>query len=87
MRPLGLGAALVLALVVVVVSATRLGVSQGPGPDNFEHWLRFIQPSPEERAWEAIGWRNELGPAMEEARRLGRPILLWTMDGHPLACT
>ena len=36
---------------------------------------------------ERIGWRNEFWPAVEEARRLGRPILLWTMNGHPLGCT
>ena len=58
-----------------------------PGPKNFESWIEFIRPSEKELAWEKIGWRNQFWPAVEEARKLGRPILLWTMNGHPLACT
>ena len=58
-----------------------------PGPDTFQQWGEFIQPSAQELSYERIGWRNKFWPAVEEARRLGRPILLWTMNGHPLGCT
>lgn len=53
----------------------------------FPRWLEFIRPTEAELAYERIGWRNALMPAVEEAKRLGRPILLWTMNGHPLGCT
>ena len=52
-----------------------------------DRWLNFIRPSKKELAYEQFGWRNRFWPAVEEARRLGRPILLWTMNGHPLGCT
>lgn len=55
--------------------------------DSFREWLEFISPSEDELAYETIGWRNAFWPAVEEARKLGRPILLWTMNGHPLGCT
>lgn len=54
---------------------------------DLERWLEFIRPSKAELAWERIGWRSRFWPAVEEARELGRPILLWTMNGHPLGCT
>ena len=57
------------------------------GPENFAAWAEFISPNDKERSFEKIGWRNKFWPAVEEARKLGRPILLWTMNGHPLGCT
>jgi hypothetical protein len=60
---------------------------QVPTPANFAAWGAFIRPSATERAFEGIGWRNAFWPAIEEARALGRPVLLWTMNGHPLGCT
>ena len=58
-----------------------------PGADNFVEWLTYIRPAEHEESYREIGWRNALWPAVEEARELGRPILLWTMNGHPLGCT
>ena len=50
-------------------------------------WLKFIKPTEAELSYESIGWRNSFWPAVQEAKKLGRPILLWTMNGHPLGCT
>ena len=58
-----------------------------PGPSNYQELLTFIQPSASEAAYREIGWRNKFWPAVQEAKRLGRPILFWTMNGHPLGCT
>ena len=60
-----------------------------PKPDasNFREWLTFVQPAAHEESYREIGWRNALWPAVQEARRLGRPILFWTMNGHPFGCT
>jgi hypothetical protein len=74
-----------------MVPAILLAVlqSQAPEPnaENFAQWLKFIQPDAREQGYKEIGWRNEFWPAVQEAKRLGRPILLWTMNGHPLGCT
>lgn len=58
-----------------------------PNAQNFQQWLTFIQPDAKEQAYKEISWRNKLAPAIDEAQELGRPILLWTMNGHPLGCT
>jgi len=36
-----------------------------------------------EMKWRDVRWHTELEDAMDEARRVQRPILLWTMNGHP----
>ncbi|MBC8291277.1 MAG: hypothetical protein H8E37_13270 [Planctomycetes bacterium] len=38
---------------------------------------------PSEMKWQNVRWHTELEDAMDEARRVQRPILLWTMNGHP----
>ncbi|MEZ6016551.1 MAG: hypothetical protein R3F49_15650 [Planctomycetota bacterium] len=61
--------------------------AQRPSAETYRAWAEFIRPTESERSYERIGWRNTFWPAVEEARALGRPILLWTMNGHPLGCT
>ena len=82
---------LTLAILVATLYAPASSAQQGEAPEltpkNFDRWLTFIKPSEDELGYEAIGWRNQFWPAVEEARKLGRPILLWTMNGHPLGCT
>ena len=46
-----------------------------------------IRPSPGECAWSEVGWRPSFAAAVVEARAAAKPILLWAMNGHPLACT
>ena len=58
-----------------------------PNAENYRQWLKFIQPDAKEQAYKEIDWRNHFWTAVQEAKQLGRPILLWTMNGHPLGCT
>lgn len=53
------------------------------GDDNYRKWLTFIRPTEKELKWKKIRWHKSLSIAADEARRLKRPILLWTMNGHP----
>jgi len=50
---------------------------------NLNEWLTFLRPQKDELKWREIRWHNNLADAAEEARRLKRPILLWTMNGNP----
>lgn len=91
-EPMRLFNALALGLASIVGLTSSLAHAQDrsslvPTEKNYEKWVEFIRPSKKELAFEQIGWRNQFWPAVEEARRLGRPILLWTMNGHPLGCT
>ena len=55
--------------------------------DAFDRLQLLIKPEPGEDPWAAVPWRTRLWDARLEAARLGKPILLWEMDGHPLGCT
>lgn len=54
---------------------------------SFARWRDYILPAAEEMQWREIPWRSELRTAIEDARQLNKPILLWAMNGHPLGCT
>jgi hypothetical protein len=75
-----------IAMVGLVLLALAAQAAE-PDASNYREWLEFIQPDAQEQAYKEIDWRNRLADAIPEARELGRPILLWTMNGHPLGCT
>ncbi len=50
---------------------------------NYREWMEHVRPSDEETKWRNIAWRNKLMPAVAEARKLNRPVLLWAMNGNP----
>ena len=54
---------------------------------SFRKWIDFVRPNAEESKWRQVGWRTALWPAVQEARELQRPLLLWTMNGHPCGHT
>ena len=47
----------------------------------------LIKPDRGEEKWSQIPWLVSLWQARQKAAELGKPILLWEMDGHPLGCT
>jgi hypothetical protein len=74
--------------MIAAIATVLFGMQvQEPNERNFRELLEFIQPSAQEQSYKDIGWRIEFWPAVQEAKRLGRPILFWTMNGHPLGCT
>lgn len=54
--------------------------------ETFRAWWERIMPAPEDLAWKKIDWHGALGEGLREAHRLRKPLLVWVMDGHPLAC-
>jgi hypothetical protein len=55
--------------------------------ENFDSYRDRILPTPKERGWKDIAWRNDFEAALVEAHELDRPVLLWAMNGDPLGCT
>lgn len=55
--------------------------------ESLETWANEIKPTTEELSFLKINWRPTLWQAVDEARQVGKPILLWAMNGHPLGCT
>ena len=37
--------------------------------------------------WERIPWTVDLLAARARANREGKPLFMWSMNGHPLGCT
>lgn len=58
-----------------------------PTADNYSSWRNFILPDLREKSWQTISWRTSAEVGFRTAQELGRPVLLWTMNGHPLGCT
>jgi hypothetical protein len=54
---------------------------------SLERWCDYICPQAKEECYLEIPWRESFYIAINEARETDRPILLWTMNGHPLGCT
>lgn len=50
---------------------------------NYQKWIKHVQPTKEDLKWRNIRWHKSLSVAAAEAKKLNRPILLWTMNGHP----
>ena len=55
--------------------------------ESFPRWLAHLTPAEREQRWTAIPWRASVWPALTEAQAADRPVLVWAMNGHPLACT
>jgi hypothetical protein len=54
---------------------------------NYEVWREHILPEPSELAWEQIPWLTTFKDGILAADAAEKPLLLWTMNGHPLGCT
>lgn len=81
---------LALLFTVPLLLARPLPQTQEPPPPtakDYLQWMAAIEPDATELAYRQVAWRTAFWPAVQEARALGRPILFWTMNGHPLGCT
>lgn len=70
----------------LLLAATLL---QAPAPTeaNFAQWRDFIKPKASELSFESCDWKPTFWEAVVEGQRTNKPILLWAMNGHPMACT
>ncbi len=75
-----------LAFVLLPLLGTSLH-AQELTESTYARYRSLLQPKPEELRWQGIAWRPKLWDAVIEAHRVKKPILLWTMNGHPLGCT
>jgi hypothetical protein len=46
-------------------------------------WFEHIEPHGEEVLWTNIPWRSNVWDAILEARETTKPLLVWSMNGHP----
>jgi hypothetical protein len=54
---------------------------------NYAAWRKHILPDTGELAWQQIPWATTFKDGIVAADAAGKPLLFWTMNGHPLGCT
>ena len=55
--------------------------------ENYVKWRDYTLPQANEERWRNIPWFATFEEGVAEAQKSEKPILLWVMNGHPLACT
>jgi hypothetical protein len=53
----------------------------------FAQWRDRIRPKGDELCFETVDWLPTFWDGVCKAQKQDKPILLWAMNGHPLACT
>jgi hypothetical protein len=77
-------------LLGVFAVLSLLGPALAGPPDasvDLEATLRHVLPDKSELVWTQVPWKPTLWDAVIAAQAEKRPILLWAMNGHALACT
>jgi len=66
-----------------------MSVFQAPSltADNFKQWLEYLVAPSKQDGAAAVGFHTTLWEAVVEANATDKPVLLWAMNGHPMACT
>ena len=54
---------------------------------SYADWRKHILPDTGELAWQQIPWATTFKDGIVAADAASKPLLLWTMNGHPLGCT
>ena len=55
--------------------------------DTYATWRDHILPADRELAFQRIPWLTTFKDGILTSNRENKPLLLWTMNGHPLGCT
>ena len=76
-----------LAVLLAWVTVVPALPAQDLTADSFEQLQSYIIPTKKDLAWREIPWRPVFWDAVVEAQQKDMPVLLWGMNGHPMACT
>jgi hypothetical protein len=74
-----------------LLCALMLAAAAGPPAEltdrTYDQWRDHVRPKAKELCFCTVPWRSTFWDAVVEAQKQDKPILLWAMNGHPLACT
>lgn len=82
-----------LMIPLFLVIGSNCGLSQEAPKDarlndsTYEIWRDHVLPRSWELNFQKIAWRTSFWEGIIEAQEKDMPILLWTMNGHPLCNT
>jgi hypothetical protein len=77
------------AVLAGLILAASVATTPPPAlnQESFAQWRDYIRPTAEETRWQSIPWRTTFWDGVTQAQKEAKPILVWAMNGHPLACT
>ena len=83
---------LLIKTVAVAVLASGHALAEPPKDAElteatYETWRDHVLPRQWELNFQRIAWRTSFWEGVIEAQEKDMPILLWTMNGHPLCNT
>jgi hypothetical protein len=73
--------------VALEIGPPPVAADVGLNEENYKTWRDHILPAADEMAWEQIPWLTTFKDGILAADQARKPLLLWTMNGHPLGCT
>ena len=76
-----------LFVTLVVALAGTEAAPPELNDQTFAAWRDRIRPREAERCYETVHWLPTFWDGVMTAQKEDKPILLWAMNGHPLACT
>ena len=70
--------------IAMLAGVVTLSLAQGAdrSPAWVEQRVQQIQPKPEERRLDEIGWAKDIRDALALAKKHNRPVFLFTHDGR-----
>ena len=77
--------AAIFALALAVSSSFVRGAADTAS--DLDARIAAVLPTPEEDAFLKIPWRLNILQARAESARTGKPLFIWSMNGHPLGHT
>ena len=85
------------SIAALLVGTALLAFAEGPGAKgpktvnltdaNYTKLRDLVRPNATELAWQKISWRASVWDGIVEGQQSDKPILIWMLNGHPLACT
>lgn len=79
-----------LVAAVVGLPAAEWSTADPPGEltdKTFAEWRDRIRPKSDDLCYKTVDWLPTYWDGVMAAQKADKPILLWAMNGHPLACT
>ena len=77
----------ILAICLLGMTAADLRAGDEVTAKNWNKIRKAVLPDKADNQWRKVLWRATLWDAVIEAQEADKPILLWAMNGHALACT
>lgn len=73
--------------LLLLLPLTALSSANELTDSSYEKVRQHVLPSAEEEAWRKIAWRTTFWQGVIDANKEDKPVMLFTMNGHPFGCT